>query len=209
MNPQTTSETSLPFFDTSARRIKLPQPTSNRAHPQPHPQPQPQPHSASLSQGSFKARTSRRTVSHTRTPSWGSSSSLSSGDYSPRTTSAGFPKRYNQCSTPEMSRSPSPITQLSSQPTNIGMPDRIPRSPPLTPPPAIQATLPSMPAGNYSLRLEPVTSNESAQAAVVFPDAANPQRALLLVGPAIARYIRERGKSARMHPYRIVFRPSS
>ncbi|KAG8715515.1 hypothetical protein FRC11_003540 [Ceratobasidium sp. 423] len=106
-----------------------------------------------------------------------------------------------------MSRSPSPMTQLSSQAMNIDVPVRGPRSPPMTPPPAIQASLPSAPAG-YSLRLEPVTSNEAAQAAVVFPDAANPQRALLLVGPAIARYVRERGKSARMHPYRVVFRPS-
>lgn len=199
MNPQTT-ETSLPFFDASARRVKLPQPTSNRAHFHP------QPDTAFLSQKSFKTRASRRTASHTRTPSWGSTSSSSSNDRSPRTTSVELPKRYHQCFTPDVSRSPSPITRMSSQPMNAGT--RVLRSPPLTPP-TTQGSLPSSPAGNYSLRLEPVTSNEAAQAAVVFPDASNPQRALLLVGPAIARYVRERGKSARMHPYRVVLRPSA
>ncbi|CCO27424.1 hypothetical protein BN14_01463 [Rhizoctonia solani AG-1 IB] len=97
---------------------------------------------------------------------------------------------------------------MTSRLTDTSMQPRVPRSPPLTPP-AIHASLPSTPVGNYSLRLEPVTSNESAQAAVVFPDATNPKRALLLIGPAIARYVRERGKSARMHPYRVVFRPSA
>ncbi|CAE6477437.1 unnamed protein product [Rhizoctonia solani] len=201
MNPQTPSETSLPFFDASARRVRLPRPTSSpsRVHPQPG--------TAFLSQKSFKAHASRRTASHTRTPSWGSTSSSSSDSQTPRTPPTGLHKRYYQCFTPEFSRSPSPMTQMASQPTSIGMPARAPRSPPFTPPPVIQASLPSTP-GNYSLRLEPVTSNEAAQAAVVFPDLTNPQRALLLVGPAIARYVRERGKAARMHPYRVVLRPS-
>ncbi|CAE6416216.1 unnamed protein product [Rhizoctonia solani] len=202
MNPPTSSETSLPFFDASARRVKLPQPTGHRAPLHPHPD------TAFLSQKSFKTRTTRRTASHTRTPSWGSTASSSSDTPSPRTVSTGLPRRYSQCFTPETSRSPSPMTQMSSQAISIGVPARGPRSPPMTPPPTIQASLPSTPAG-YSLRLEPVASNEAAQAAVVFPDAANPQRALLLIGPAIARYVRERGKSARMHPYRVVFRPSS
>lgn len=201
MSPQTSSETSLPFFDASARRVRLPQPTSSPTRVNP------QPDTAFLSQKSFKAHTSRRTASHTRTPSWGSTSSSSSDSYSPRTIPTSLRKRYHQCFTPEFSRPPSPMTQMSSQTTNIGTPVRAPRSPPLTPTPVIKGSLPSTP-GNYSLRLEPVTSNEAAQAAVVFPDAANPQRALLLVGPAIAHYVRERGKSARMHPYRVVFRPS-
>lgn len=63
--------------------------------------------------------------------------------------------------------------------------------------------------GQYRLRLEPLSHDETPHAVVVFPDAARPTRGLLLVGPAIARYIRERGKSARMHPYRVVFRPSA
>ncbi|KAH7344723.1 hypothetical protein B0J17DRAFT_763484 [Rhizoctonia solani] len=163
MSPQIPSETSLPFFDVSARRVRLPQPTSSpaRVHSQPG--------TVFLSQKSFKAHASRRTASHTQL--------LRRARTSGTTT-----YKYRHAS-------------------------RGPRSPPLTPPPVIQASLPSTP-GNYSLRLEPVTSNEAAQAAVVFPDLANPQRALLLVGPAIARYVRERGKSARMHPYRVVFRPS-
>ncbi|CAE6440927.1 unnamed protein product [Rhizoctonia solani] len=201
MNPQATaSETSLPFFDASARRVRLPQPTSDRN------QLYTQRDTAFSNQRSSKTRTTRRPVSHIRTPSWGSTNS-SSSDSQPVAT--GFPKRYYQCFTPEMSRSPSPMTQTTSQPTNVGIQPHNPRSPPLTPPPAIHTSFPFTPAGNYSLRLEPVTSNESAQAAVVFPDSTNPKRALLLVGPAIARYVRERGKSARMHPYRIVFRPSS
>ncbi|CAE6433601.1 hypothetical protein ACGC1H_001498 [Rhizoctonia solani] len=198
MNPQTTSETSLPFFDASARRVRLPQPTSNHF--------QPQSDTAFLSQKSFKTRVSRRTASHTRTPSWGSTSSSSSENHSPRPSTSSL-GRYHQCFTPESSRSPSPMTHMSLQPMNVRTPARRPRSPPLTPPPAIQ-TSPASTPGNYCLRLEPVSANETAQAAVVFPDATNPQRALLLVGPAIARYVRERGKSARMHPYRVVFRPS-
>ncbi|CAE6395220.1 unnamed protein product [Rhizoctonia solani] len=200
MNPLAT-QTSLPFFDPSARRVRLPQPTGNRAHFYP------QPDTAFSNQKSFKTRASRRTASHIRTPSWGSTSSSSSQTRSLRTTPTNSLGRQHQCFTPESSRSPSPMAQMSSQPMNVGTPARCPRSPPLTPPPVIQASLGST-AGNYSLRLEPVAANEAAQAAVVFPDMANPQRALLLVGPAIARYIRERGKSARMHPYRVVFRPS-
>ncbi|CEL57982.1 hypothetical protein RSOLAG1IB_02727 [Rhizoctonia solani AG-1 IB] len=192
MNPRATAfESSLPFFDASARRVRLPQPTSSSI----------QPNTALAS----KARGNRRTASHIRTPSWGSATSSSSES---QPAAAGFPKRYHQCLTPEMSRSPSPTTQMTSRLTDTSMQPRVPRSPPLTPP-AIHASLPSTPVGNYSLRLEPVTSNESAQAAVVFPDATNPKRALLLIGPAIARYVRERGKSARMHPYRVVFRPSA
>lgn len=63
---------------------------------------------------------------------------------------------------------------------------------------------------HYRLRLEPLSPGEAPQAVVVFPDAAAPTRALLLLGPAIARHMRERGgKATRMHPYRIVFRPAA
>ncbi|CAE6419925.1 unnamed protein product [Rhizoctonia solani] len=196
MNTRTTvSETSLPFFDASARRVRLPHPTSNLNHLNT------QLDTAFSNQKSLKAR---RTASHIRTPSWGSAAS-SSSDSHPATTR--FPKRFHQCFTPETSRSPSPMTQMTSQTTNTNVQPRVLRSPPLTPPSA-RSSFPSTPTRNYSLRLEPVTSNESAQAAVVFPDSTNPKRALLLIGPAIARYVRERGKSARMHPYRVVFRPS-
>lgn len=83
------------------------------------------------------------------------------------------------------------------------------RSPPLTPP-AIQASIPpTAPMSNYSLRLEPLSPGEKPQAVVVFPDETTPTRALLLVGPAIAKHVREGGDSARMHPYRVVLRPSA
>ncbi|KDN34185.1 hypothetical protein RSAG8_12721, partial [Rhizoctonia solani AG-8 WAC10335] len=117
MNPP---EISLPFFDASARRVRLPQPTSNCAHFHP------QPDGAFSSQKSFKPR---RTASHTRTPSWGSASSSSSESHSHRTTSTSLLRGYHQCFTPESSRSPSPMTQMSSQPMNIGTPIRRPRSP--------------------------------------------------------------------------------
>ncbi|KAF8761504.1 hypothetical protein RHS01_00885 [Rhizoctonia solani] len=197
MNTRTTvSETSLPFFDASARRVRLPHPTSNLNHL-----------NTQLVRHCLlkpKILKSTATASHIRTPSWSSAAS-SSSDSHPATTR--FPKRFHQCFTPEASRSPSPMTQMTSQTTNTNVQPRVLRSPPLTPPSA-RSSFPSTPTRNYSLRLEPVTSNESAQAAVVFPDSTNPKRALLLIGPAIARYVRERGKSARMHPYRVVFRPS-
>ncbi|QRW04858.1 hypothetical protein RhiLY_03857 [Ceratobasidium sp. AG-Ba] len=210
MNTQTPLESSpLPFFDPSARRVKLPHPTATRS-PQ-----RARPNSDNTLSGVHRpTRRSAQRPSHSRTASSDTSySSASEADRPPRffTPSAQSSlAHYSQCYTPEMSRSPSPNAQPPMQTTPINIPTLALRSPPLTPP-TIHAILPpSAPVSNYRLRLEPISTNEPPQAVVVFPDAAAPTRALLLLGPAIARHMRERGgKAVRMHPYRVVFRPSA
>ncbi|KAG8696237.1 hypothetical protein FRC09_008639 [Ceratobasidium sp. 395] len=209
MNTQTSIETSpLPFFDASAKRIKLPQPkTSHRAQRNRHNTD----NTLSGLHRPFKRPTQR--PSHSRTTSSDTSySSSSEADFSrffSQSTNSSS-TRYTQCSTPEMSRSPSPNEQIPMDTSPFNIPSITLHSPPLTPP-TIHAILPpSAPVSNYRLRLEPVMTKEPPQAVVVFPDAAAPTRALLLLGPAIARHMRERGsKPMRMHPYRVVFRPTA
>ncbi|KAF8609751.1 hypothetical protein BDV93DRAFT_153275 [Ceratobasidium sp. AG-I] len=208
MNSQTPIQiTSLPFFDASAKRVKLPQPTSTRRALYTPPTPE----NTFPQRRPLRTRTAQRAPSHFRTTSWDTSSSSETELLpSPPLQAGRTSTRYRQCLTPEMSRSPSPNGHSTPQPASINMPSLALRSPPLTPP-TIQATLPpSTPMSHYRLRLEPLSPGEAPQAVVVFPDAATPTRALLLLGPAIARHMRERGgKATRMHPYRIVFRPAA
>ncbi|KAG9124071.1 hypothetical protein FRC07_012967 [Ceratobasidium sp. 392] len=203
MNSQTSIETSpLPFFDASAKRIKLPQPKTTHRTQRNRPS----------TDNTFRRPAQR--PSHSRTASSDTSySSASETDLSSRffsqSTSSSF-TRYTQCSTPEMSRSPSPNEQIPMDTTPINVPSLNLRSPPLTPPTIHAIPPPSTPISSYRLRLEPLMTKEPPQAVVVFPDAAAPTRALLLLGPAIARHMRERGgKGVRMHPYRVVLRPTA
>ncbi|KAG8745353.1 hypothetical protein FRC10_008212 [Ceratobasidium sp. 414] len=207
MNTQTSIQPAeLPFFDPSAKRVKLPQPKNIHRTQRGHP----------ITDNTLSGVHRRAALrpSHSRTPSSDTSySSASEADLSfkllSQSANSSF-TRYTQCYTPEMSRSPSPNEQVPMQTDPISVPTLALRSPPMTPP-TIHAILPpSAPISNYRLRLEPIMTSEPPQAVVVFPDAATPTRALLLLGPAIARHIRERGgKAMRMHPYRVVLRPSA
>ncbi|KAG8714418.1 hypothetical protein FRC08_011954 [Ceratobasidium sp. 394] len=209
MNTQTSIEpTSLPFFDPSAKRVKLPQPKNIHRAQRSHPVTD-----NTLSSVHRPSRRPAQRPSHSRTASsdtsYSSASEAEPSKLFSQSTNSSF-TRYTQCYTPEMSRSPSPNEQSPMQTDTISVPTLALRSPPLTPP-TIHAILPpSAPISNYRLRLEPIMTSEPPQAVVVFPDAAAPTRALLLLGPAIARHMRERGgKAMRMHPYRVVFRPSA